>query len=207
MKQIISIALTIVALAHSSFGSDAVPKPCCSTNKLEAAENKAQFSDTSLYNFDAAWTNDRGERARLAQFRGKPVFLTMFFARCAYACPLLVNDAKRIQAALSPEGRSKVQFVFVSFDSENDTVEALAEFRKRHRLGDEFHLLRGSPDDVLELALLLDVKFVKEQNGQFAHSNVSTLLSPTGEIAFQHKGLSRPVEPAVQAVVAQLAKP
>src|SRR5262245_60767301 len=100
----------------------------------------------------------------------------MFFAKCEYACPLLVHDMKRIEAALPEHVRSNVGFVLVSFDSDRDTPAALAEYRKNHELAANWTLLRGAPDDVLELGALLGVKFKKDARGQFAHSNVITVL-------------------------------
>jgi cytochrome oxidase Cu insertion factor (SCO1/SenC/PrrC family) len=46
-------------------------------------------------------------------------------------------------------------------------------------------LLRGGADDVRELAALLGVNYAEDARGQFAHSNLITLLNADGEIAFQ----------------------
>ena len=46
-------------------------------------------------------------------------------------------------------------------------------------------LLRGAPNDVLELAALLGVKFKKDLGGQFAHSNIITVLDANGEVVLQ----------------------
>jgi protein SCO1/2 len=43
---------------------------------------------------------------------------------------------------------------------------------------------------VLELAALLNVKFKKDAQGQFLHSNVLTLLNAKGEIVSQQVGLN-----------------
>ena len=55
--------------------------------------------------------------------------------------------------------------------------------RQTHALSAEsWTLLHGEPDDVLELAALLGLKFKEDANGQFAHSNVITILNAQGEI-------------------------
>ena len=61
-------------------------------------------------------------------------------------------------------------------------------------------MLRGAPDDVLELAALLGVKFKKDARGQFAHSNVITVLNGDGEVGHQHLGLNRDVTAAATAI-------
>jgi protein SCO1/2 len=105
------------------------------------------------------------------------------------------------QAAALPENvRTNAGFVLISFDSERDTPEALAAYRKIHGLGANWTLLRGGPDDVLEFAALVGVKFKKDLRGQFAHSNVITVLDPNGKIVSQQIGLNRDPAPVVDAL-------
>jgi protein SCO1/2 len=61
-------------------------------------------------------------------------------------------------------------------------------------------LLRGAPDDVLELGALLGINYKKDLRGQFAHSNVITVLNPGGEIVRQIVGLNRDAGDGVKAV-------
>lgn len=49
-----------------------------------------------------------------------------------------------------------------------------------------------------ELAALLGVNYAEDSRGQFAHTNVITLLNAEGEIAFQHTGLKQ--DPALLLV-------
>jgi protein SCO1/2 len=172
-------------------------KPSCCTRELTAT---APVSDQSLYQLDSSWTNDQGAALPLASLRGRPQIVTMFFARCEFACPILVHDMKRIAAALPESLQTNVGFVLVSFDSERDTPAALAGYRKIHQLPPNWTLLRGTPDDVLELAALLGVKFKKDLRGQFAHSNLITVLDSNGEIASQQAGLNQRVDDLVSTV-------
>jgi protein SCO1/2 len=156
------------------------------------------LSDRSLYQLDSSWTNDAGAALKLASLDGRPQVVTMFFARCEYACPVLVHDLKKVEAALPEDLRARAGFVLVTFDTERDTPAALAEYRKNHELPANWTLLRGAPDDVLELAALLGVKFKKDARGQFAHSNILTLLNAGGEIAHQQIGLNQSPDETVQ---------
>ena len=169
-------------------------KRVCCVNETAAT---GPLPDRSLYQLDSSWTNDAGAAVKLVSFRGRPQIVMMFFARCEYACPLLVHDMQRIEAALPENIRTNVGFVLVTFDSERDTPQALASYRKNHQLPANWILLRGAPDDVLELGALLGVKFKKDFRGQFAHSNVITVLDPKGEIVLQQIGLNRDPAPAV----------
>jgi protein SCO1/2 len=164
---------------------------CCS--EVETAPTA--LTEKSLYQLDSTWTNDSGAAISLASLKGRPQVVAMFFANCAYTCPLLVHNMKQIEAALPENLRTNVGFVLVSFDSERDTPAALHDYRVQHQLDSRgWTLLHGNPDDILEFAALLGVKFKKDAQGQFMHSNVITFLNSEGEIAFQETGLN--VSPA-----------
>lgn len=156
----------------------------------------------SLYQLDATFTNDRNETVSLADFRGKPVVLAMFFASCGYACPMLVGDMTRIRESLPSEIRDDVALILVSFDTERDTPTALAKYRAERALAAQWHLLHGDRNGVSELAALLGVKYRKEANGMFAHSNLITALNREGEIAHQRNGLQGGLEETAQIVAA-----
>jgi protein SCO1/2 len=128
----------------------------------------------------------------------------MFFASCEYACPLIVDDMKRLGALLPADVRAQTQFVLVSFDPARDTPAALKAYRERMKLDDAWTLLRGDAAHVQELAMLLGVKFKQDARGQFSHSNLITVLNPAGEIAHQRAGLMGDVSEAAKAVAATL---
>ena len=159
------------------------------------------YTDRSLYQLESLWTSDLDKTIRLGVLHGRPQVLAMFFASCEYACPIIVNDMKAIEAKLPEALRDKVGFLLISFDSERDTVESLHEYRLRMNLPTaNWTLLRAEPDDVLEMAALLGVKYKRDPRGQFAHSNLITLLSAEGEIANQRVGLNQDPEQTVNAI-------
>ena len=164
------------------------------------------LSDNSLFHLDSTWTNDAARPLKLASFQGRPHVVTMFFSSCAYACPILVHDMKRIEAALPENIRTNVGFILISFDTDRDTPPVLAEFRARHELPANWTLLRGDTDDVLELAALLGIKFKKDARGDFAHSNVISLLDSNGEILLQQIGLNRDPQ-SISSALENIVKP
>ena len=176
----------IVAILQTGCSTTSETSSCCA--KPVAAERPV--SDRSLYHLDSSWTNDAGAALKLGALGGRPLVVTMFFAKCEYACPVLVHDMKKVEGALPENVSTNIGFVLVSFDTERDTPAALAEYRKNHDLPANWTLLRGTPDDVLELAALLGVKFKEDARGQFAHSNILTVLDANGEIIHQQIGLN-----------------
>ena len=199
MKHSFPFLAAVLLTASAGFAVDATkPAPaCCAEAKPAAtvapccAEMKSgtPLSNRSLYQLDATWTDDAGQPVRLATMRGGPIVLAMVFASCEYACPVIVNDLQRLRAALPADVRGKVRLVLVSFDTARDTPAALRTFRERMSLDAGWSLLRGDAGSVQELAMLLGVKFKQDARGQFAHSNLFTLLNTEGEIAHQHVGL------------------
>jgi protein SCO1/2 len=199
-----SLAAAVCAVALFINTAHSAGKPACCSKELPAA---TCLPDKSLYQLSSSWTNDANASLTLASLRGRPQIVTMFFASCEFACPILVNDMRRIEAALPEDVRTNVGFVLISFDSKRDTPAALGNYRRLHNLSSNWTLLRGAPDDVLELAALLGVKFKQDPRGQFAHSNLITLLNSNGEIATQQTGLNQTGEEIVAKTKRLLAAP
>jgi protein SCO1 len=219
MKTTLALLAAALGAASPLFGS--APAPCCPAPEQAAksgccaADTKpapasccaaeapdVALTDRSVYQLDAAWTNDRGETVKLASLRGRPVVLAMFFAQCEYACPVLVHDIRRLRAALPEELRDRAQLVLVTFDVARDTVAALHAYRARMELDPQWTLLRGDAGAVQELAMLLGVKFKQDARGQFSHSNLFTILNQEGEIVHQHVGLKGDITAAAKVTAA-----
>ena len=188
-------ALLAILLPLSLFAAEPLP-PCC-----RPALPLGTPKDKSLYLLDSKWTSDVGREIQLGVLRGRPQIVAMFFTHCEYACPILVSELKTIESKLPAEVLAKVDFLLVSIDSKRDTPAELATFREKRQLNRErWTLLRGGADDVRELAALLGVNYTEDARGQFAHSNVITLLNSEGEIAFQHAGLKQEPAPLIAAI-------
>src|SRR5688500_5933214 len=133
------VILFLATGVHLVAAEDAPAKPACCAKEIAAAP----VSDSSLYQLDSSWTNETGQAIKLVSLQGRPQVVTMFFSTCAYACPILLNDMKRIEAALPENARTNVGFVMISFDTDRDTPAVLAAYRARHELAANWTLLRG----------------------------------------------------------------
>lgn len=165
----------------------------------------APLPGASLYHLDAVWTDHRGETLRLADLRGGPVIVTMIYASCETACPILVRDAGRVFDAL-PEGvRDRTRVLVVSFDPARDAPERLAAYVDASGLDHpNWRFAVGEPHATRALAALLGVRYRELENGMFSHTNLITVLGPDGAVRQRSEGLGQPVEPAVEAVTAAL---
>jgi protein SCO1/2 len=204
-KRIVSSCAVLVLLVMLT-GCVSSPRPtsaCCATNLAPAVP----FTDQSLYQLDSKWTNDFGHPLQLGAWRGRVQVVAMFFASCTYACPIIVHDLQRIEAALTERLRTNVSFALITIDTERDTPDTLHAYRATRKLpADRWTLLRGAPDDTLELAALLGVKFKREASGQFAHSNLITVLNEQGEVIHQLPGLNQDISETVKRISAAVTK-
>lgn len=195
----IHLLLLCALLAVRAAAGDAAKKPdlCC-----QPVSASGDYTQESLYQIETAFTDDGGRPFKLGQLRGRPVVITMFFASCGYACPLLVADMQSIRARLPAALREKAAFVLVSFDAERDTPAALRHYREERGIDASWTLLHGDAAAVRELAALLGVKYKQEADGMFSHSNLVTILNAEGEIVKQRTGLRDGLAEAAAALSA-----
>jgi protein SCO1/2 len=159
------------------------------------------FTKTSLYQLESTWTTAFKQPMQLGDLYGKARVVVMHYTSCEYACPILMSQVKTISNALPPEIKDQVGFVAVTFDPERDTPRVLKAFSEKMNLESPYWtLLYGAPDDVLELAVLLGVKYKKDNQGGFSHSNLITVLNKEGEIVHRHVGLHRPIAETIDAI-------
>ena len=99
------VAVASATLAGcATYSTDRADRPeCCAK-----AEATTAFSDKSLYQLDSLWTTDENRQIKLSELSGRPQIVAMFFANCQIACPIIVNDMKRIEAALPADVRARV---------------------------------------------------------------------------------------------------
>jgi protein SCO1/2 len=187
--------LLALFLPLALYAAEPLP-PCC-----RPALALGRTTDTSLYLLDSTWTSDVGRQIKLGTLRGRPQIVALFFSHCAYACPILIGELQTIESKLPPEVLGRVDFLLVSIDSKRDTPAELVAFREKRQLARaRWTLLHGEADDVRELAALLGVNYAEDARGQFAHSNLITLLNAQGEIAFQQAGLKQDPAPLMAAI-------
>lgn len=169
---------------------------CCGLAGLTSSIN-----NTSVYRFDSYWIDQNGRKMRLAKLAGKTRVIAMFYSHCTSACPVTINDMKRIEAALPAGLNGRVGFVLVSFDVARDTPQTLQDLCKARGLNSrDWTLLTGKSEDVRTLAAMLGVEFEKRADGNYNHSNQIAVLDPDGEIVCKLPGLNQPIHELVRAI-------
>jgi protein SCO1 len=165
------------------------------------ASEAGEHTDYSIYHLESTWWDQAGNHRRLESLGGRVQIVSMVYTYCAHTCPRILMDMKRIEGeaeSIHPDG---VGFVLVSLDPERDAADRLASFAQATRLDpDRWTLLSGSDGDILELATLLGIKFRRESETEFSHSNVLLVLDRAGEIVFRQVGLGADPAPLLEAV-------
>lgn len=150
---------------------------------------------TSLYHLKLDLTDQAGKKHALDRYKGSPVIITLFYATCPAACPLLIHDIQAIEKKLPPEVRAKTRILMVSMDPERDTPKTLTTLAEKHGMDLSRWTLAAAPDaQVRELAAVLGVKYRRLSDGNFNHTSLITLLSPQGEPLERLEGAMQPSE-------------
>lgn len=207
MTRVVSLSLVVLALALGLVACSGDPPPphcaCQHDHGAGAHEHESLpaapgLDGASIYQLDAAFTDQDEHPFTLASLRGGPVLVVLFYGSCTTVCPLLLSEAVRVDESLSEAERARLRVVFVTFDPENDTAERLrALAAERSFPTPRYALLRGDDDAIRELAMALGVQYRRTGDGQFVHSAMVTLLDEEGRIAVQADGVDAPIEPLV----------
>jgi protein SCO1/2 len=89
-----------------------------------------------------------GHRVRLADYRGKAVYLMFIYDHCPDVCPLMVSSFHTALARMSPAQRAKTQVVAVSVDPKGDTPKTVKRFLSQRLMTGRMEYLVGSKTEL-----------------------------------------------------------
>lgn len=215
MLRLTSILLLTLTASAMSCHRSPVSKPisCCSKNNAAhdaagspAASNaSAPLPGASIYQLPGNWTDQHNHHLALNQLKGKVQVVAMIFTHCGYACPRLVQDIKRIEDSLPNPVKDRVGFVLVSFDAEKDDPAQLGRYAAQQGLGDHWELLHGDAAQVRDLSMVLNVRYRQTGESNFVHTNVLSILNPSGALVQSIDGLEPQTRLAVNTINQLLA--
>jgi cytochrome oxidase Cu insertion factor (SCO1/SenC/PrrC family) len=132
-------------------------------------------------------TDQEGAPVSLSAMRGRVVVLTGVYASCSYACPMILGQAKRAVATLSPEEQRDVTVVAVTLDPEHDGEETLARMALGQGVRSPlFHLAWGPPTAVNQALDDLTIARTRDpRTGIIDHANVFVLVDRAGRLAYR----------------------
>jgi len=161
----------------------------------------------SIYQLHSGLTDQSGKTTDLNMYAGHPVLISMFYADCPNACPLLIEAIRATEASLPATERDQLRVLLISLDSENDTSQSLSALAtQRHMDLKRWTLARGDEPTIRRIAAVLHIQYRKLPDGNFNHSSVITLLDKQGVIVKQTSLLSK-ADPEMVASARALGRP
>lgn len=134
-----------------------------------------------------ALVDHTGARVSLEELRGRVVVLTGVYATCGFTCPMILGQAKRALAALTPAERADVVVVGISLDPDHDTPPVLAAMAQGQGVSaPQFRLATGDARTVNALLEALGVSRRRDPDtGVIDHANLFVLVDRSGRVAYR----------------------
>lgn len=149
-----------------------------------AADSSSALPSDSVYQLKAQLTDQAGKAFSIAELRGHPVLVGMFYTSCQFVCPMLVEALRDTEAKLTTQEREKLGVLLITIDPARDTVAVLHRTAVERGL-DPAHwtMARADEKTTRKLAAVLGVQYRALPNGDFNHSTDLILLDSDGRIA------------------------
>lgn len=140
---------------------------------------------------DFELTNQRGERMRLSDLKGRALVMFFGYTFCPDVCPATLARVREVRAALPPEDAARFTGVLVSVDPARDTPERLGQYVEF--FDPAFVGLTGSEDELEDIARRYGAQFVipegQPKDGYLVnHSTVAYLIDPLGYVRALYYG-------------------
>jgi protein SCO1/2 len=138
---------------------------------------------------DYAFLDRQGRQVRLADYRGKPLVVSMVYTGCFSVCPTTTAQlAKAIREARKTLGTGAFRVVTIGFNLPYDSPEAMRDFARRYGIdAPDWEFL--SPFEPQLSALVADFGFEYARTpGGFDHITQLTILDADGKVFRQVYG-------------------
>ena len=176
------LVLAAAALAAGRGASGAVDE-----QRALAASRAAVGSQPAAY----AFTDTGGRRVSLADYRGKPLVVSLVYTGCSQVCPTTTRFLKRAVAeARAVVGPDAFNVVSIGFNIPADNPVSMKVFARENGIDDaRWSFL--TPDPGVPQALAKDLGFTyAAQSGGYEHLSQLTVLDGRGRIYAQVYGES-----------------
>jgi len=152
------------------------------------------------------FTNADGGQVSLADFKGKPLVLSMIYTSCYQICPMTTRHlSKVVEKARDALGDDSFSIAVIGFDTQFDKPDAMQYFANKQGISDKnWNLLSMAQEDVEALAKDIGFIYFPTSNG-FDHLIQATILDADGIVYRQVYGqvFDTPllVDPLIQLVL------
>jgi protein SCO1/2 len=152
--------LAVLCLLGKSAFAAAAELPRSPSQPSMASASLTPLPGDSIYRLPIALTDQAGKDSHLADRRGAPQLVSMFYTSCQYVCTLIIDTMKKTQRALSAGEQAQLKVLLVSFDPERDSAARLAEVFAERKLDTvSWTLACTDASSVRKLAAVLGVQY------------------------------------------------
>lgn len=137
-----------------------------------------------------ALVSQDGKPVSLADFRGKVLAITFMYTSCPDICPVLTQKMVQVQDALSTDFGSRIAFVSITVDPQNDTPAVLKNFAAAVGANSAgWAFLTGPPAAVRAVIGHYGVVAIKTPDGGIDHTALTSLIDRRGMLRVQYAGI------------------
>lgn len=138
---------------------------------------------------DYSFIDRSGRKVRLADYRGKPLVISMIFTHCPFICATTTRSLSTLKASQAAFGEDSFGVLTVGFDTENDTPEAMDDFAKRMGIDlTNWEFVSSDPETIKKLSKDLGFTFYPTDEGGFDHITQTTFVDGQGKVYRQIYG-------------------
>lgn len=183
-------AATVVAtmlVAGAAFAS--TPGPEAPAFDARIALQASQAAIGRLLAPDLAFTDQRGQRRTLAEFRGRPLIISPIYTSCFGVCPTTTTNLRQVtDMARTVLGPGSFRVLTIGFDAENDTPERMREFgAARGPFSPDWVFGAADAETIRTLMTALGFTYVPTPRG-FDHMVQATIVDAGGIVFRQVYG-------------------
>ncbi len=140
---------------------------------------------------DYTLTAADGRRRRLADFRGKPLVVSLVYTSCYHICPMTTQHlAEVVRTARAALGADSFRVLTIGFDTPHDTPEAMRQFARDQGVDDrDWEFLSADAATMAGLTKDLGFIYYPAPHG-FDHLIQATVIDARGKIYRQVYGMN-----------------
>mgnify|MGYP001584438004 FL=1 len=132
-----------------------------------------------------------GRRVSLADYRGKPLVVSLVYTSCYHICPTTTQHlAKVVRIARDALGHDSFRVLTIGFDTRNDHPVAMGQFARQQNVGIQGWDFAGtSPADMAQITKDLGFIYTPAPHG-FNHLIQATVIDANGKVYRQVYGMN-----------------
>jgi protein SCO1 len=171
------------AAARAGHGAGASSPQNESALQISQAAIGRRVSDYTLIDTE-------GKPRRLADYRGKPLVISLIYTSCYHICPTTTRHlAEVIERAQSVLGEDSFAVISLGFDAARDTPEAMRDFARQQKVAAvHWDFLSADAASIEGLARELGFQF-RPAGGGFDHLLQTSILDADGVVRRQVYGM------------------